>query len=91
MFLLEQGFVCISCEIVILPTENLCTSAGKKIAWHAHKYSFNHIEAKQTTLSNYIHLLKEKNIQFEIHWDMMDSAKPFDPVTGTCALCNLEA
>ena len=59
------------------------TSNEFKDRWHVHKYSFNHIEAKQTTQSNYIHLLKEKNIKFEIHWDIIDSAKPFDPVTGT--------
>ena len=62
-----------------------------KDRWHAHKYSFNHIEAKQTTLSNYIHQLKEKQVKFDIHWDIIDTAKPFNPVTGTCALCNLEA
>ena len=29
---LVWGFVCISCEIVIFPAENLCSSAGKKTA-----------------------------------------------------------
>ena len=76
------------CNITYRESLHIC---GEKDSLDAHKYSFNHIEAKQTTLSNYIHLLKEKNIQFEIHWDMMDSAKPFDPVTETCTLCNLEA
>ena len=61
-----------------------------KTRWHAHKNSFNNIDAKQTTLSRYIHELKEKGTKFELKWDIMDNAKPFNPVTGICALCTLE-
>ena len=61
-----------------------------KTRWHAHKHSFENRDAKQTTLSSYKHALKDKGIGFDLSWDIMDSAKPFNPVTGICALCTLE-
>ena len=78
-------------ETGVVNTYTGLTCNDFKERWRAHKNSFNNKEAKQTTLSNHIHYLKEKNIKYEIKWDIMDRAKPFNPVTGTCALCTLEA
>ena len=44
----------------------------------------------QTSLSNHIQNLKEKNIKHTIEWEKVDQAKPFSPVSGICALCNKE-
>ena len=61
-----------------------------KARWGAHKHSFNNTGANQTTLSSYLHELNRKNMKFDLKWDIIDHAKPFNPVTGTCALCTLE-
>ena len=47
-------------------------------------------QAYQTTLSSLTHELKNHNINFEIKWEIIDKAKPFNPVTGICALCTRE-
>ena len=61
-----------------------------KTRWGAHKHSFNNIDANQTTLSSHLHELQRKNVKFEIKWEIIDHAKPFNPVTGICPLCTLE-
>ena len=61
-----------------------------KTRWNAHNYSFNHSDANQTTLSTYIHDLKNKQIEYTLEWDLVSSAKPFNPVTGICARCTRE-
>ena len=56
-----------------------------------HKKSFNHREySNETTLSNYVWRLKERNIGYDIQWKVVDKAPPFNPVSGVCALCTLE-
>ena len=55
-----------------------------------HKHSFNNIDANQTTLSSYIRELKRKKVNFDLKWDIIDHAKPFNPVSGMCALCTRE-
>jgi hypothetical protein len=66
------------------------TSNTFKARLGSHKHSFKHIDANQTTLSNYIHELIKKNIQYTLQWEIVDQAKPFNPVTGICALCTRE-
>ena len=61
-----------------------------KDRWSGHKHTFNNEQANQTTLSSLTHELKNKNINFEIKWEIVDRAKPFNPVTGICALCTRE-
>jgi hypothetical protein len=61
-----------------------------KTRWGAHKHSFNNIQANQTTLSSYLHELKRKKVNFDLKWDIMDHAQPFNPVSGICALCTRE-
>ena len=56
-----------------------------------HKKSFNHREySNETTLSNYVWRLKERNIGYDIQWKVVDKAPPFNPVSGVCALCTTE-
>ena len=52
-----------------------------KTKWNAHNHSFNNSEAKQTTLSSYIHEIKQKKIEYNLQWDLVSSAKPFNPVS----------
>ena len=45
---------------------------------------------KETTLSEHIWGLKDKGVNFELSWRIIDRASPFSPVTGICAICTLE-
>ena len=65
-----------------------CNTFKKR--WNAHTYSFNHPEANQTTLSTHTHTLKDDNVKFGIKWEIIGQAKPFNPVSGICALCTRE-
>ena len=65
-----------------------CNTFKKR--WDGHTYSFNHPEENQTTLSNHIHNLNDENVNFEVKWEIIDKAKPFNPVSGICALCTRE-
>ena len=58
-----------------------------KTRWNAHNHSFNNSNANQTALSTYIHDLKNKQIEYNLKWDLVSNTKPFKPVTGICALC----
>jgi hypothetical protein len=42
------------------------------------------LSTKQTNLSSFIHKLKDSKTNFSIKWELMDSNKPFNPVTGIC-------
>ena len=61
-----------------------------KDRWTGHNYTFNNEEANQTTLSSLTHELRKNNTNFDIKWEIIDRAKPFNPVTGICALCTRE-
>ena len=61
-----------------------------KTRWGSHKHSFNNIDANQTTLSSHLHELNRKKVNFDLKWEIIDHAKPFNPVTGICALCTRE-
>ena len=37
-----------------------------------------------------LHELNKKNVEFTLKWDIMDHAKPFNPVSGICSLCTKE-
>jgi hypothetical protein len=49
-----------------------------KMRFGAHKHSFNNTDANQTTL----HELNMKQVYFNQRWDIIDNAKPFNPVSG---------
>ena len=68
------------------------TATTFKVRLGNHKKSFNHERySKETTLSQRIWELKRENIDYELSWKLIDRAKPFSPVSGLCALCNLES
>ena len=49
---------------------------------------------KGTRLSRHIWTLKDNQpypVPFELEWDILGKEKPFNPVTGVCRLCLLEA
>ena len=52
-----------------------------------HKQSIKNEAINQTSLSKFIWKLKQKNIQYTLSWKLIDRAKPFSPITGSCALC----
>ena len=65
-----------------------CNTFEKR--WNGQRYSLNHPEENQTTLSNHIHNLNNENVNFEVKWEIIDKAKPFNPVSGICGLCTKE-
>ena len=34
--------------------------------------------------------MKEKGIEFELKWKILDRAQPFSPISGVCGLCTQE-
>ena len=55
-----------------------------KTRWGAHKHSFNNLDANQTTLSSYLHELKRKKVNYDLKWEIIDHARPFNPVAVIC-------
>ena len=52
-----------------------------------HTQTFKDPNVSQTSLSQYIHELKNKGIQPTVTWKLIDRGKPFSPVHGVCNLC----
>ena len=63
------------------------TSFKKRHAVHLH--SFDHPEKTniQTSLSNYIHELENRNTEFNLSWKILDRGMPFNPISEICDLC----
>ena len=56
-----------------------------------HKKSFNHRDyAAETALSKHIWYLKDRDIDYNVRWNIIDRASSFNPATRECALCVLE-
>ena len=67
------------------------TSTTFKERLGTHKFSFRHEERRRdTTLSQHVWKLKDRNVPHEIKWKLIDKAQPFSPVSGICALCTVE-
>ena len=66
------------------------TSNHFKKRFYSHNHSFKNPDVNQTSLSNHIRKLKEEKIEHTIHWEQIDQARVFSPVTGICALCTKE-
>ena len=67
------------------------TSTAFKTRYANHKKSMTHEKYRtETELSELVWDLKNRNIEFEISWKIIDRANPFSPVTKVCNLCNLE-
>ena len=62
-----------------------------KQRWSTHMSSFKTRNQKNKCgLSEHIWDLQDRNISYNISWEIMSKAKPFNPVTGACNLCNRE-
>ena len=66
------------------------TSTEFKARLGTQTQTFKDQEVSQTSLSKHIHLLKEKNIDFEVTWNIIDRGRPFTPVSNVCNLCDSE-
>ena len=61
---------------------------------YGHRTNMKNRHQKGTGLSKHIWKLKGNQphpIPYEVEWSILAHAKPFDPVTGVCRLCPLEA
>ena len=67
------------------------TATSFKARWRNHRSNFNTRNPKNATaLSKHIWALEDQNISFDVSWKIVSKAKPFNPVTGVCQLCNRE-
>ena len=56
-----------------------------------HNYDFRHRSQKQsTTLSNHIWDLKESGENYDLTWNLVETAPIFNHTTRNCRLCNRE-
>ena len=51
-----------------------------KERWDKHNFTFTHKDADHTTLSSFIHELQEKGTNYNIKWEIVEKARPFNPV-----------
>ena len=60
-----------------------------KIRFNQHNSDINTLneDHKGTTLSAYVRNLKRNNIPFNINWDIVKRAAPYNPITKICRLC----
>ena len=62
-----------------------------KQRWSTHNSSFRTRNPKNKCgLSEHIWDLQDRNISYNITWEILSKANPFNPVTGVCNLCNRE-
>ena len=63
-----------------------------KIRFNQHNSDINTLNEnhKGTTLSAYVRNLKRNNIPFNINWDIVKRAAPYNPITKICRLCIAE-
>ena len=65
-----------------------------KTRLYGHNTNMNRKKQTGTRLSKYVWKLKDHKphpIPYEIEWDILAKDKPYNPVTGVCRLCLLEA
>ena len=65
-----------------------------KTRYYGHAGNIRNKNQKGTRLSRHVWELKSNQphpIPFEIEWDILGREKPYNPVTGVCRLCLLEA
>ena len=62
-----------------------------KDRYHNHTKSFRHREySKDTELSKFIWELKDKNISFDIKWEIMKKTQGYNKISKSCSLCLAE-
>ena len=67
------------------------TEGSFKRRLYGHRQSFNNNSLKNSTeLSKYIWHLKEKNEEYDLSWDIIDKATPYNGSSNKCSLCILE-
>ena len=67
------------------------TAPEFKDRYRNHNKSFKHAKYKnETTLSKYLWKLDGEETDYNLEWKIIGRAKPYNPVTGVCALCTLE-
>ena len=75
----------------IINTYTGITSNTFKQRYYGHNYSINNRSGEfSTTLSTHIWNLKDQNKNYDISWDIIDRAQPFNPTTRRCRLCQRE-
>ena len=65
-----------------------------KSRYYGHKGNIRNRNQQGTRLSRHIWTLKDNQphpVPFELEWGILGKEKPFNPVTGVCRLCLLEA
>ena len=64
------------------------TANSFKTRYTAHRASFRHqIKRNDTTLSQHIWELTDKNINYNIKWKILARKHPYNPASKTCHLC----
>ena len=67
------------------------TETTFKKRWSTHMSSFRTRNPKNKCgLSDYIWDLQDRKISYDVSWEIVSKAKPFNPATGVCNLCNRE-
>ena len=61
-----------------------------KERWDKHNFTFTHEDVEHTTLRSFIHELKERGTNYSMKWEIVEKARPFNPISGICALCTRE-
>ena len=62
-----------------------------KDRYYGHSHSFNHYNPNNsTTLSTHIWDLKHQGKRYDLEWESIDRAQPFNPTTRKCRLCQRE-
>ena len=63
------------------------TENSFKDRWTKHKSSFKTRNPKNASgLSKYIWKLQDQNIKYDLEWEIISRAKPYDPASGVCHL-----
>ena len=68
-----------------------CVQPSSKLGWVCIPNPFNDPEVNQTSLSHYIHELKERQIEPTVSWKIVDRGQTYSPINGVCQLCTREA
>ena len=66
-----------------------CTYNPMKTRYNQHNSDITTLreDRKGTTLSKYVRKLIKDNIPFNINWDIVKRAAPYNPITKICRLC----
>ena len=60
------------------------TAKTFKDRYTKHKASFNESEDQKNILSSHIWQLKDRNLDFQVKWEILDKAKSYHPLTKSC-------